>query len=85
MAITVGVLLDPNILSEDELLNIYKSAVKLYAEGKTVMQWSGEGTESTKAFTAPIADILREARYALKQKNPAKYGYIATTSRTFFA
>jgi hypothetical protein len=83
--ITSGVYLDPFILSEAELLEIYKKATEHIRNGKMMLQYQGEGTEASYQFTAPAMDIAREARYALKQKNPQKYGYLATEVRVFFA
>lgn len=82
---TSGVYIDPLILTEAEILAIYQAAIALIKEGKTVMTWQGEGTGATKQFSASPFDILREARYALKIKNPLKYGYIATRSKVIFA
>ena len=68
--------LDPVIDSEATILAIRAQAMALYTQGKTIMEWAGEGTEAKKAFVAPIQEILAETRYALKQKNPGKYGSI---------
>ena len=81
MSITRYLYLDPLIDSESDILAIRSNAMALYASGKTVMSWTGEGTTSTKAFVAPIEDILAECRYALKTGWPQKYGYIANSSR----
>jgi hypothetical protein len=73
--------LDPVIDSEADILAIRKKALELYREGKTILSWVGEGTEASRAFVAPIESILRETRYALKQKNAAKYGNIVRQSQ----
>lgn len=83
--LTKFVFLDPIILTEQQLLDIYNSAIALLKEGKTQMSWSGEGVESSKQFVAPTMDILMEARYALKVKNPNKYGWITNRSKVIFA
>lgn len=83
--LTRFIYLDPIILTEQELLDIYKAAVALIKEGKTVMSWEGEGTSATKAFVANPMDIAAEARYALKVKNPNKYGWITNRSKVIFA
>lgn len=84
MALTSGVFIDPQILSEVEILEIYKAALALVREGKTLMSWQGEGVNTSKQFTAPVMDILREARLALKAKNPSQYGYISNRSKVYF-
>ena len=84
MAITSGVYIDPFILSEQEILAIYKKAMEHLREGKQLLSYNGEGTEASYQFTAPAMDIAREARHALKSINPKKYGYIATEVRVFF-
>lgn len=80
----LGSILDGNILSEQQLLDIYNAAVALVLEGKTIMSYGGEGTNASRAFVANPMDIAKEARYALKQKWPKKYGYIAHTSKIVF-
>jgi len=79
-----GLYLDSFILTEAQLLAIYMRAVQLIQEGKTVMSFDGEGTSFSKDFTAQPMDVAREARRALKEKNPMKYGYIAQSCRVFF-
>ena len=44
--ITSGVYLDPFILSEAELLEIYKKATEHIRNGKMMLQYQGEGTEA---------------------------------------
>ena len=39
----------------------------MLAEGKTVMSWSGEGKGGGKQFTMPVADVLAEVNYRLRQ------------------
>lgn len=79
-----GTFIDPFILSEQEILEIYHSARRHILEGKTIMSYTGEGTEASSQFTAKPDDILREATWALKSKNPAKYGFISQDLRIFF-
>jgi hypothetical protein len=73
-------LLDPKIDTEDDVLEMRKKAMSLLKEGKTVMEWTGEGTTSKKQFVAPIVEIMRETRYFLKQLNPCLYGKIVRRS-----
>jgi hypothetical protein len=73
------------MLTEAEILAIYKSAAEHIRHGKLLMSYTGEGTAANYQFTASALDIMREARTALKQKNPRKYGFIATEARIFFA
>jgi hypothetical protein len=75
--------LDPLIDSEDEVLAIRAAALALYKEGKTIIEWEGEGTSAKRAFVAPIEKILAETRMFLKQLNPAVYGYPIRNSRVF--
>ena len=72
--------LDPLIDDEETVLKIRKKALELYAEGKVVMEWSGEGTTSKKAFVAPIESILMETRRCLKLMNPSQYGSVVRQS-----
>jgi hypothetical protein len=85
MALTSGVYLDPLILTEQELLDIYNAAVANLKAGSVVTSWQGEGVSSTKQFTAPTMEILREARLALKIKNPGRYGYYTQRAKVIFA
>ena len=80
---TMYVYLDPVIDTEEDVLAIRATALAMLKEGKTVLEWTGEGVSSKKAFVAPVFDILAECRHCLKQMNPQKYGYIATSSKQF--
>lgn len=84
MALSKFIYLDPLIDTEEAVLAIRAAAMALMQEGKTTMSWVGEGTQASKAFVAPVMDILMETRNFLKQKNPQKYGFIATRSRVLF-
>ena len=83
--ITSGVYIDPLILTEDQILAIYMAALTNLQNGVILTSWEGEGTSVGKVLSAPTLDILREARYALKVKNPLKYGYITSRSKVIFA
>ena len=85
MALSSGNILDPYILTEQQLLDIYNSAIQHIKDGKIMLNWGGEGTNAGHAISMPAQDVAREARWALKSKNPKKYGYLATSSRVFFA
>ena len=74
------IFLDPLIDSEATVLSIRAHALKLYRDGKTIMEWSGEGPSTTRQFTAPIESILMETRRCLKLINPNKYGHIVRQS-----
>lgn len=72
--------LDPLIDSEEEVLCIRKTALKLYTEGKTIIEYTGEGTSAGRSFVAPIESILAETRRCLKLMNPQKYGHVVRQS-----
>jgi len=84
MATTVGLLLNPKILSEDQLLALYNKAFSLLLEGKTFMSFEGEGTTFATQFPIPVATMLAEASYALQQINPTVYGNILTQVQPSF-
>ena len=73
--------LDPIIDTEEEILAIRKKAMEFLRRGKVIMEWTGEGTEAKSQWSAPVSEILAETRYALKQKNPGKYGPIVRQSQ----
>ena len=75
--------LDVHIDSIETVLLIREKALQLYAEGKTILEWTGEGTSTKKAFVAPIKEILEETRWFLKNADPKTYGYPLTTKRIF--
>jgi len=79
--LTQFIFLDIHIDTESDVLAIRKRALDLIKEGKTVMEWSGEGTSTSKQFTAPVLDILAETRFFLKTLNPTKYGWLTNSSR----
>lgn len=78
-------LFDPKIDSIDTVLEIRAKALQLYAQGHIVMEWTGEGTSAKKSFAAPIADILAETRWFLKNADPNTYGFPLTTKKIFRA
>jgi hypothetical protein len=71
-------------LDEDTVLAIQAKGIALMLEGKTIMEWSGEGTEVTREFTMSIPDMLEECKYTLKQKWPQTYGYPVNRVRPYF-
>jgi hypothetical protein len=75
--------LDPLIDDVDTVLAIRQAALKLYQEGKTIMEWSGEGTDVSREFVAPVEKILAETRMFLKQAMPDVYGYPIRNARVF--
>lgn len=72
-------------LDIDTILQIQAKAVSLILEGKTVMQWAGEGTEASKQFSMNPNDILQECKYSLKQLDPATYGYFIRVVKPYHA
>lgn len=72
--------LNPLVDSESLVLKIKENAIRMYMEGKTRMEYSGEGTSVTKQFTAPIESVLMECNRALKLINPNKYGHVVRQS-----
>ena len=81
---TSGVYLDPFILTEQQLLDIYNAAYQNLLAGKQLVSWTGEGTAANYEIKVSPLDLMREARTALKQKNPQRYGFIATTAKAIF-
>ncbi len=80
-----GCLIDPLILSEEDILLLYRKAYNLMLQGQVYVEFSGEGTEFKTAFPIPVEQMMSECRYALKQGWPAKYGHILTEIKPFFA
>lgn len=78
-----GQLFDPNIDTEQDVLDIRTKAISLFKQGITTMSWGGEGVNANKQFVMPVADVLAETRLFLKRLNPKKYGYISNSSRQF--
>jgi hypothetical protein len=74
-----------NLLDEDTILAIQAEAVSLVLQGKTVMQWSGEGTEATKKFAMNPVDVLEECNFSLKQLNPDTYGNLIKIVKPYHA
>ena len=83
MSESIGFVLDPHIDSIETVLEIRARALKLFSEGKSIMEWTGEGTSVKKAFVLPIADVLRETTRFLKAADPITYGYPLTTKKIF--
>ena len=61
-------------LTEDELLDIKKRALKLITEGKTVMNYSDSGSSVGKNFVMPPKEMLDESMHALSLLDPLTYG-----------
>lgn len=70
-------------LEEDTILAIQAKGVAMMLEGKTIMSWSGEGTQVDREFTMPIPDMLEECKYTLKRKWPDTYGSMVNNVRAF--
>ncbi len=81
---TQGLLLNVSLLTEQQLVDLYQKAYCLLMEGKTIMEFSGQGSEFKSEFPIPVEQMLSECNYALKQKNPGKYGNIVTSVKPFF-
>lgn len=77
--------LDPQIDSIESVLEIRATAMQLYAEGKTILEWGGEANSTRKGFVAPIERILAETRMFLKQADPATYGFPLRNYKVFRA
>ena len=77
---TSGFQLDPLIDQVEDVLAIRAAAITLMKEGKTIMEWSGNGTEAKKEWVAPISEILAETRRFLKLADPQTYGRIVRQS-----
>lgn len=73
--------LDPMIDQIADVLAIRKKALALYAEGKTLMSWTGEGSEGQREFVAPVESILAETRMFLKTKDPNRYGQVVRQTK----
>jgi hypothetical protein len=84
MSISQGVLLDPLILTESQVLALYNKAFNLLLAGQVYMSFDGEGSAFTTKFPIPVEQMLSEARYCLKQMNPARYGHITNAVQPFF-
>jgi hypothetical protein len=79
-----GLLLDPLILTEAQVLAIYNKAYSLLLQGQIYMSFDGQGTSFTTKFPITVSQMLSEARYCLKQINPARYGHITSDVMPFF-
>jgi hypothetical protein len=77
-------LLDPNIWTEQQLLALKDRCFELLLEGKTIMNYLGEGTSAGRQFVMPIPDMLQEITWSLKSQNPQKYGYRSDRSQVYF-
>ena len=76
-----GILFQPGIDTEDEVLKIRARAKELFMEGKTVLQWQGEGVSANKQFVMDVSDVLVETRLFLMRINPTKYGNLTNSAR----
>lgn len=57
-----------------EVLAIQQRAKQLLMDGKTVMSYTDSGTQVAKDFAMPIADVLKECKYALQLLDPVQFG-----------
>jgi hypothetical protein len=67
---------DPLIDPIEDIIKIREKALQLYAEGKTIMEYDGEGTRFQRQFVDSVSNVLAQTRNFLKQVDPQKYGYI---------
>ena len=61
--------LDTRVDDIDTVLALRKKCLDLVLEGKTLMQWSGEGSSGTKQFTIPISVMLEETKFFIRDYN----------------
>ena len=80
---SIGFVLDPLIDDVDMVLALHAAALKLMAEGKTIISWSGEGTEVERQFIAPVMEVIRETTRFLKNFDPDTYGAPVRNARIF--
>jgi len=81
---TTGLLLNPRIISEETLLEMYNKALSYLLAGQAYIEFEGEGTSFKTAFPVPVQTMLSEISYCLQQKNPSRYGNILTQVRPNF-
>lgn len=62
-------LLDPRVDDIDTVTALRAKCLSLIAEGKTLMEWSGEGSSGTKVFTVPIEQLLEETKWFIRDYN----------------
>lgn len=70
--------------TENEILRMRDTALKLITENKTIMTYAGEGTSATREFTMPIPELMAEITFALQSRWPAKYGWRADRVKNWF-
>lgn len=74
-----------DVLDIDTILAIQAKAVSLILEGKTIMEWQGEGTMASKQFAMSPNEILQECKYSLKQLDPDTYGNFISVVKVYHA
>ena len=77
---TAGFQLDPMIDEVEDVLQIRAAALAAYKAGRQILEWSGEGTEVTKMWVAPVTEVLAETRRFLKLYDPDTYGRVVRQS-----
>lgn len=73
---------DPAIDDIDTIRAIRKKCFDLIAEGKTLIEYSAEGSSGKKAVLVPIEDLLYETRMVLRDMTG---NYPVDAVRVFFA
>jgi hypothetical protein len=66
-------LLDPRIDDIDYVYSLRAKAQALLLEGKTLMEWSGEGSSGKKVFPVSVEVVLEETKWFIRdylQKYP---------------
>ena len=72
-----------DILDIDTILAIQAKALSFIMEGKTLMEWDGEGTSAVKQFSLDPYIVLQECKYSLKQLDPSTYGQFIRVVKPF--
>ena len=68
------ILFEPGIDNEEYVLQCKNNAMATLLEIKTIIQYSGEGTEVQKKMVTDLENIIMDANRFLKIVNPDKYG-----------
>lgn len=75
--------LDPDIDSEETILNIRNNAIELLSQLKTTTEWQGEGVSTKKEIVMQCEKCIAMCTRTLKLQNPRKYGRISRQSGVF--
>lgn len=77
--------LDVTGWTEAEVLEVFAAAKEAITSGSKVISWSSAGSSVSRLASDSPSETMRWCQWALRQLNPAIYGYNRPRTRAVFS